>query len=282
MTVFKEIVAKFGVRVLTFAALGVLVVVGYSCMETKNARDKAIMNAEANAKLADAAKELGFVKGELLSEREAGKRLGGSLAKAYKALKAKGATLDSTSQTKVEISDTTAGGLLGVPGGDQFWQDEHHRFTLQLPAGPLKRHQLFGLDGIVVRSLDGTIKATDYNFKEFDPETKEEIPIEGAKLETKFQFVEDEAPGPGRFHVRGVGGIDYRGAPAAGIQINPVGNLTVGLIGIYSPQNKEGRGVVHAGWRIFSTTISVGPYVGISSRGGGVLFGAAATIEVTR
>jgi hypothetical protein len=243
----------------------------------------AIARAETDKAIAAAVAQVGAAQGTLVKEREASKLLGSQLAKAYQALKAKGATLESHTDTKVEVSDSTPGGLVAAtPTAPATWQDEYHRFALQLPNGPLRRHQLFGLEGIAVRSPDGSIRAADYNFKEYDPETKAEIPIEGATLKTTFQFVEEKAEGPGPFHLRGVAAVDQRGAPGGGIAINPWRGLTVGLLALYSPRDKDLRGALHVGYRLFGSTIAAGPYIGASTKGGGLLFGAAVTIEVTR
>jgi hypothetical protein len=51
---------------------------------------------------------------------------------------------------------------------------------------------------------------------------------------------------------------------------------------LYQPNENAALGVLTLGYRPFDSTISVGPFVGVTSRGGGVRGGILATIEVSR
>lgn len=188
----------------------------------------------------------------------------------------KGATVSAAAETTVSIKDTAKGAATPTS-----WSDEYGRFHVDLPSGLLHREQKFKFGVVVLRGTDGEYQTISGDFREFSPKTGDEIPSKGATLETTFKVIEQKEPGPGRFHLRGVFGIDQRAGIGGGAQINPWKGLTVGVLGLYSPKEREGRAVIHAGWRLFGSTISLGPYGGVSTKGG-VVFGAAATIELTR
>lgn len=287
----KDILVRFGVRVLTVAALAGAVIGLLSLLNHQHEREKKLLQAEADNKLVSVMEQLGAVQGRLVKERDASKTLSSRLAAFVAAAKkgAPNARVDSTVSTKVEVKDRAKGETVTAPGAPcpSEWSDEYHRFRVSLPSGLLQRSQMFMLSGVILTDTDGKKRFTKYEFREFDPSTEKEIPTTGVNLTTDLNFVEASVRGPSRWHVRWVAAVDYRPAVGIGVQVNPLGDLTLGLLGLYKPAAPSG-GIVagHVGWRLnfpgFHSTLAVGPWVGYQFPNPKLAVGAAATIELTR
>src|SRR5262249_8776638 len=143
--------------------------------------------------------------------------------------KKKGGKLAETTKTTVTISDTVAGHAVDAKGeqiitkseqyvGPARWQDEYHRFRLELPNGPLYRKQEFLFEGAIVKGLDGKHRWYKADVQERDPQTHEVIPATGITYRYEFAFGEEVASVK-VFHPRAVLAFDYRGAVGAGAEV---------------------------------------------------------------
>lgn len=268
---------------LLIACVLYLLVVNAKMRRLQAQRDKA-----QEAVLVLKAQELGAIRGELKSERAIRAGLSDDLRRFADAMRAtdKRATVASSSSTTVHVSDTVHGSVNAPDSVNTRteWRDEHHRFRFTLPAGPLERRQSFRLSGVVVRGVTGS-RFERVDFAELDPETGERIPLEGVEIAHEFKYTE-EKESVSRWHVRAVAAVDHRAAFGAGAQVNPAGGLTVGLVGLYDRKDSSVTGALHLGYRLrfpgFNSTLSVGPYVGLSSNRPGAVLGLAGTLEVTR
>jgi hypothetical protein len=269
------------VAVVLLGLVTVSAVVGWR-LEHAKAVSTAAELAVTKAKVDEVLDQLGGVQGTLIKERAARltpeqQKFVGQIRKADPK-----ATIDTVSQTKIEVADTAKGTATTPPGSPcpTSVADEYGRFRFDLPSGLLHRQQEFTLDLVTVRGVDGSYRVQSAEFREWKPGTKTEIPTTGVKATTNFQFVEEQKPGPGRFHLWGVAAVDHRAAPGGGVQIEPLDHLTASVLGFYSPKDKDFRGALHLGWRPGKWALTVGPYIALSTKGTGLVYGGAATIRV--
>lgn len=272
--------------------LAILITVGsvlWNHDRAVRAAEHAALVAAKDKIIADMAKQLDAVPAVLSTDMEIRKSLTGKLAEYEAKLVKLGArpaehTTSTVAVTTVESGHTTA------IGGQQEWNDEHHRFRLELPNGPLHRSQLFRFEGLVVRGLDGKHRFYKSEWREFDPVTKEEVPstADGVKFENSIDFTEEAAPAKavGPLHLRLLAAADYQASLGLGLQVaNWKDKANLSVVGYYNRSNSELRGVLQLGYRIrlplLDSNLSIGPYYGISSKGSTVV-GAGATIELTR
>jgi len=292
--VFSRIFENVGTKAVELVALAALIGCAFLVFQVE--RGKAETKAKAAElaatldKVAVITRELEGVQGTLIKERDAAHNLTTPESVFVNQIKAADpkATISSTSHTGVAIKDTDtaiATTAAGSPCPSSII-DSHNRFRFELPNGPLYREQKFTLDVVTVRGVDGGYSVQKSDFREFDPTTGQEIPSAGISLEGNFQFVEERAAGPGPWHLRGVAAAAYPLGFGGGVQVNPWRGLTLGPVFLYQPAtSKQSAAFVAAfgaGWRVLGSTIAVGPYAGVSSRGGAFVGGALATIEVTR
>jgi hypothetical protein len=240
--------------------------------------------AVKDAAIAQAAKDIGAVKADLVSAQTLIAVLQRSkIADVGKIVKA-GGTPTTYAKITTAVSDTAKGTEKTEAGKPcpVEWSDEYHRFHVDLSTGLLTRQQLFTLELAVFRDASGKQQYVKGDFREYDPQTKAEIPVTGATLGVSVEVNDEKPPGPSRWHLRGIAVIDYRGAFGVGAYAEPIQHVTVGALGVYSTKDKDFRAALFAGYRPFNWTVSVGPYLGISSKAGTLTGGVAVAIEVTR
>lgn len=282
------IFTKVGVLIAVVGVAALALQIGWCRAQNVKLRASQAEADQAKARVEAVLREQGGTKGRLIKEREA--HLTDKTRKFVEAVKKAdpGARVSSTSSTKITIEDTDTGRVETAP--DQpcpsSVEDTHHRFRFDLPSGFLRRQQSFRLDQVFVRGVNGAYRVQQTDFREFDPKTGDEIPSTGVRVEGSFEFVEEKAPGPGPWHLRGVAAVAYPFGFGAGVQVTPWKNLTLGPILLYQPATASrpaaGVAALGLGWRVFGSTISVGPFAGFSTDGGRFVGGATATIEVTR
>jgi len=287
-SIWSRIVEKVGAKIGSYLALAALVFMAFCYVRAEvshSAKDKAQAAelALTKAKVEAVTRDLEGVQGQLIKERDAKLTpVEQTFVAAVKKADPK-AHVAGTSTTTVSIKDQDTSVATTAPGAPcpSAIVDSHNRFRFELPNGPLHREQKFTLDVVTVRGVDGAYSVQKTDFREYDPTTGEEIPSGGVTLTGQFNFVEDQPAGPGPWHPRAVVGVGYPFGVGGGIQFNPYKALTVGAVLLYQPNDKLGVGALTAGWRLFNSTISLGPFGGLNTKGaltGGVL----ATIEVTR
>lgn len=277
----SKVVAAIATRLGTIVAVVVIVAltVQITWCRARNASDSArkaelaLLELQVDKLVA----ELGGVKGEMKNAREI--ELTPEQIKFFKSLRGvdKKAGVESVSHTGVTIKDTAPGVVT-----KDYVEDVYHRFHFDLPSGLLHREQKFTLSLLTIRGVDGAYRVQKADFKEFDPKTGEEIPLTNVAYSGTYEFVEEHAEGAGPWHLRAVAAVAYPWGLGAGIEVNPYKHLTLAGLLLYQPDEKAVVGAVGAGWRLFNSNVAVGPYLGISSKGGIVSGGAMATIEVTR
>ena len=212
-------------------------------------------------------------------------------------MKAAGAKVTQQASTMVSIEETIPAkpapayaDSQNAYAGPPYIEDEYGRFHFDLPTGPLTRKQLFRFDAVVVKRLNGQYQFMKADFREYvpgkEPSEATEIPVQGIDTKSQFQFLEEAAPGPKAIHLRLLAAADYRAALGVGVQLaNLHDRANVSLLGFYYPKGSEARAVVQVGYRLkfpfIDSNVSVGPYYGVSSKGGAVVGGAVA-IELTR
>lgn len=273
--------------------LAILITVGsvlWNHDRAVRAAEHAALVAAKDKIIADMAKQLDAVPAVLSTDMEIRKSLTGKLAE-YEAKLAKlGARPAEHTTSTIAVTTVEPGHVTPTAAGQQEWNDEHHRFRLDLPNGPLHRSQLFRFEGLVVRGLDGKHRFYKSEWREFDPVTKEEVPstADGVKFENSIDFTEEAAPAKavGALHLRLLAAADYQASLGAGVQVaNWRDKVNLSLLAYYGRKNAELRGVLQLGYRVrlplLDSNLSVGPYYGISSKGSTVV-GAGATIELTR
>ena len=281
MSVFKAaataIATKLGSLLILIGIIVIVVQVAYCRMKGAEASGDAAELALTKSRVAALTIELGGVNGELVKERSL--RLTPKQKTFVTAIKKadKGATVSSVSTTEITIKDTAPGVVT-----ETHVEDRHGRFRFDLPSGLLHREQRFTLDTVAIRGRDGSYRVQQTEFREFSPKTGEEIPSTGVNLKAHFEFAEEAIPGPGPWHPRIVAGVGFPFGVGAGVQFNPYKKFTVGAIALYQPDPKAAVGALTLGWRPLNSTLSVGPYAGISTRGGAFVGGVLATIELSR
>lgn len=281
---FKELLARLTLRVATIALLIGCVLGGFSLLSHLHKKELATANAEKEKVFAAAAVEVGAVTGELIKEKAANLSLSAELLKKVLLLQKAGGRLTAATNTEIVISDESKAiaGPAIIGECPKTWGDQYQRFFLDIPSGLFKRSQLFHLEQAFVRSPTGEYSVASTALREFNPITKAEIPITGVRISGTYSMVEERAPGPSRWHLRGVAAVAYPYALGGGASINPYPPIAISLIGLWGPTSKDFRGVLAVGWRPAGLTLSFGPYVGLSSKGGSFVGGALAAIEVTR
>lgn len=265
----------------------VLVLVGIAVLGYLSIKSQHAKEAEIKARdevIAQKAKELGFVQGQLQTQAALQKGLEGALAGYVAQLKKvdKGARLIETTKSTAEVTSTDAGHVTATVGQPSFWDDEHHRFHLELPNGPLYRHQEFKFDGAIVEGLDGKHRWFKSDLTELDPQTHEVIPAENIKYTFELQFGKDAAPPVKVFHPRAVVGIDWTGRVGAGAEVlNFKDRINLSLLGYYDRVTKKVAAAAQLGYRVripfADTNFSVGPFYDSSRK-----LGASVTLELTR
>lgn len=239
----------------------------------------------ARAAVEAKAQELNAVKGQLVSE----KALTATLHKDLQAFvdgmkKAAGVKSAPTGilTTGVSIQDTARGFLTptaNASAAPSVWQDEYHRFKVDLPSGLLTRSQKFKIDIAAVIIDDGLY--TKLDFREYDPVTGKEIPTTGIVHEGTLMVSTYKQKTP-FWHPRLIAVADHRGAVGAGAElINFKDKLNAGLVALYSGKQDEGRGGAFVGYRLFNSNVSVGAY-GAASTEGAFAFGGLLTVALTR
>jgi len=281
MTWLSKILAAIATKVGTILAVVAVVVlivqVAYCRAKDADAGKRAAELALTKAQIAALVHELGAVQGTVNTERSMNANLSARLAGFVSKVKKidPKARVDAIHETKITIKDTAPGVV-----AETYVEDSHHRFRFDLPSGLLHRSQSFKLTVLSIRGIDGAYRIAQNEFREYDPITGEEIPSEGVSTEGTFEFGEEHivySP----WHTRIVAGVGIPFGVGAGLQINPWKWLTAGAVLLYQPTDKIGVGALTLGYRLFNSTVSVGPFGGINTKGaltGGVL----ATIEVTR
>jgi len=278
-------------RVGALLALGALVVltvqIAWCRAQDSKLAAKAAEAQTVQAKLEKVLHDFDAVQGTLIRERQA--HLTPTQKKFVAAVKKADpkAELDSVGHVDVKIEDQA--GAIETPAGSPCPSritDTYGRFTFDLPNGPLYRKQKFGLDFVTLRGADGTYRVQKFEIREYNPTTGEEISNDGVDAKAHFEFREQDPEGPSPWHMRGVAAFAFPVAYGGGIQFNPWRGLTLGPLFMFQPATKDrSAGIVAGlgvGWRILGSTISVGPYAGVSSQHGAFVGGAFASIEVTR
>ncbi len=225
------------------------------------------------------------------SSRQIEKSLSADNKKFVKAIQksAPRARIDSVSTVTATIADTAKTVESRTPEGLSRVCDEYGRFCFDLPSGLLTRRQLFKMETVFVRSPDGKTRVAHADFFEYNPDTKELIPSKGVDLKGDYSFVDERAAAPPIFHPRLLAGIDHSLSPGVGVELlnlerteRPVlEKFNLSVVGYWDRKTSEGRGVAQLGYRILNSNLSVGPYVGLSTSGA-VVYGAGATLQVTR
>lgn len=164
---------------------------------------------------------------------------------------------------------------------------DEHRFRLVRVEGDLfaiTRKQQFRLDVVILRNVDGS-RLGKLTFQELDPVTGAALDVT-PQLESRFQFVEEPVE-RGVFHPRVVVGVESHGYPIAGLQVlngerfgGLLAHTNLSIFGGYNISDKTPLGGAVIGYRPFNWNLSVGPAVFFGS--GGVAYGGAVTLEVTR
>jgi hypothetical protein len=249
--------------------------------------------ALVRANFVRAAKEGGGILGRRVSERQAIKEIQSpdnrSFVEAVKKADKK-SRVESVGTTTARITDQPAGTVVQTPAGPSEWHDEHHRFRLVLPSGPFFRQQAFWVEQVAVRGSDGQTVVQRTDFAELDPVTGERLPSAGITLDSKLSVVDQPKPDPPVVKLRGLLGVDHRGAVALGLEFANLErthlpffeNLSAAVEGYYDPQDSGKRLAFKPGYRLLKTNIVIGPYVGIElgGKGSGLVFGGSAVVRV--
>lgn len=290
---------------LALLAVAAVLVAYLSAARWKDERAHAAEIKAKDAVIAAKSKELGGVAAVRTTDLEIRRSLEGKLAEYADKLKAAGGKLIEHASERITISDTTTGRFSLAPQGPTAphdvlasgvpavqsgpcgaWDDEYHRFHLDLCSGLLKRAQLFKYEAAVVKGLDGKHRFVKSELREFDPVTGAEIPNTGIAMEGEYQFGEESAPPVGWLHLRAVAAVDHRAALGGGLQFaNWKDKANASILGLYSPRDRDVTVALHGGYRVrwpwLDTNLSVGPFVGFSIPRGWI-GGAAVTLELTR
>lgn len=242
------------------------------------ARDKAI---------AATARAWGASEGKLATERRMRAILEGRLAGMVAQLKMvdRGARVVEVAKTTATIKTVEQGHVTAAtPATLASWDDNYHRFHLELPNGPLRRTQKFAFTGAVVRGIDGKHRFYKADLREYDPVTGDEIPgvSDGVTYKYEFLFGDEKAKPISWLHPRAVVAFDLAGRPGAGVElVNFKDRFNLSVVGYYDRAAKNAIGVVQLGYRVklplLDTSLSVGPNYSTTGR-----IGAGITLEVTR
>lgn len=238
-------------------------------------------NVSTNTAVAEVAKSVSAVSGTKQNPAQILEIRSPGLAIAAKKITDAGGRLASHIGTDITIRDE-AKAIPPTVQDPAVWRDEYHRFNLDIASGLFKRVQSFKYDAAIVETLDGQHKFVKSDLREYDPVTGAEIPLTGVTMEGSFEFGKEvQAPKYG-FHLRGVAAADHRLAFGGGVQFfNLKDRFNLSGVVLYSVKEKEARAGVAAGWRLFKSNVSAGPYIALSSKGGFV-YGGAITLELSR
>lgn len=284
--------ALYGIAAVAALAIGYLGLQNYRLRAAQAAVEKA-----KDAAFADQAKELGFVKAQKASAEQIAEALNREtldLGMEIQRLRAKDRSIVPVLAGKatVSVSDSVGGRVEGPTAPSSYCPealvDEYGRFHVSVPRSEsekpiFKRDQLFSLDVVAIRRLTGDFEFGKAEFREFrpgvEPSSDTEIPIHGAVTHFHFQVLEEVPPSVKPLHPRAVLLVDHRLAVGGGIELfnfKDKANLT--LAGVYDRKTSRADGVVHLGYRLGKTNLSLGPYFALISKS----FGAAVSLELTR
>jgi hypothetical protein len=232
------------------------------------------------------ARELNAVTAQLVAEKQISSELNEKLADYYVQMKKSVPSTEPLGILKTTVSIEDKGqGTSSEPVAQKFiWKDNYNRFFVMFPSGEYLRRQKFHVD-VLATIADGQAVVTKVDFKEFDPETGDEIPADGIthtgslKVRNLVAMVPPAPP----FKPRLIAAIDHRGAFGAGAElVNFKDKLNAGLVALYDGSEEEIRGGGFIGLRLFDSNVSPAAYGALSSDGGGFKFGALVAIELTR
>lgn len=239
------------------------------------------------------AKDVGAVRGELVSEKKLNDALTGQLKDAATKLELSGAHVVEHVTEKVTIHDTVkAHPVASVPGADlqvgdkpaqaNVWEDEYHRFHLDIPSGLFTRTQKFTYEAAILIGTDRTYRFVKSDLREYDPVTGIEIPAAGVQMAGSYQFTQEgaEPTAVSRFHPIVVAGVNGKGAFGGGVQFLRFG--PVNLAGMAYYQDHSISPQLQLGYRLnlgfLKTNLSVG--VAYAPIGGTIL--PAASLELSK
>lgn len=253
-------------------ALVVLIVL-YVLLQVSRARER----KAAAALLEATARELGGVVADNVSKAALIRQMTEEQKIFAAALAKKGGRPDSVTKTVVEFRDRIPV-TEATPG---TWTDPHNRFSLNLSAGVLDRHQKFTFSAVVVRSADGKSRVMKQDFQELDPVSGAPITDEAKpELSTSFSFVEEAAEASRRpyWGAWPVAGIDFAGRPIAGARVldlertgRPIlKDLGLGVLAGYDAKDSSGIFAGFLGYRILGSNIELVGYYGLTTRGAAV------------
>lgn len=257
------------VRAVEIIVLGLVVIGALSYAEHRSAAKLAAQTAQHRQELAALAKDLGATTADVVSTQKLAQGLRGQLAAANAKLSAAGARPEVHTSATANIADTAPGTTALPPPGVEcpvLWSDSYHRFKVDLPSGLLTRRQMFTLETVVFRGVDGSQRFGKAEMREFDPETKAEIPNTGITLGLNVQVTDEKGPGASRWHLYGVAAVDHRTALGAGVQAEPLAHAVLTAAGLYSAKEKEGRALLGLGYRPGSWAIAFSGYGAYSTK----------------
>jgi hypothetical protein len=234
-----------------------------------------------------AADQLGAVEGVVKSQAEIIKAQDGKLADFVKKMAALGAKGVEKTDTQVVVHDHSEGTFSGPPKPDAppcpgAWDDQYHRFHVDLATGSLDRQQVFHFYGAIIRGVDGKHRFFKSELTEFDPKTGEAIPLEGVQYTNNFVFGDEKLVESRQFfHPIFVGGWTEKLAPALGLEILHLSRFSLTGLATYQDSTLSPR--VQLSFRpkiplLGETNVLIGPTWDFTSR----RLGAAILVEITR
>jgi hypothetical protein len=181
----------------------------------------------------------------------------------------------------VDIQTKDAGHETIKDGQKLFWDDEHHRFHLDIPTGVFSRHQAFRFEALVVQGPTGD-RVSKAILDEMDPILGTPIQEPGLKFDYRIEFSKESAPTPGPIHPTAVLAVDSGLGIGGGINLLDYKHVTFSVLGTYDRSAKKGHLWLNPGYRInlpwVETNLSIGPTYDPFSRS----VGAAFTLQITR
>jgi len=282
-------------RLLLYAAAALLLV-GFYWFTRFRIEQLAHGRAEGQAMSAEA-KLRGGIVGRRVSPRELEKGLSPAQRDFVHAIRkvAPHSRIDSRTTAKITIEDSPAGKIVETAEGPREWRDDYDRFRLVFPDQPdgpyiFHRRQAIGVDILAIKSVDGKTRVAKVEAWEYNPRTGDVIPSTGLAVGAKLDFVEDKPPAPPILHLRGLAAVDHRIAPGAGAEfinfertkIPFIENLTLSALGYWKTEKTEGRLVGQLGYRIPSSNVTIGGYLGAALPSGSLVGGAGVAFQVTR
>lgn len=235
-----------------------------------DAKDNA-RQAEAEKTAVIALKRAKFAEGKAASPKTLEASLPPKLAKDLAEVRksAPDVKVDSVASTTVTISDTAKGTATSEGGHMTSVQDEYGRFHFDLTGAVpiLTRKQLFKFDGVVVKRLGGKHEFYKAEFREYvpgkEPSEATEIPTEGIVAKSEFQFLEEQAPEPGAFHLIFVAAADSAGV-GGGVEFLRWKRVSLSALGLYDASAKTVRGSLQLGYRLKFPWLDTNLVVGAS------------------